>query len=134
MLGAKNKKWKTCKTISQNVDSCSFWVVGKVFPLPLLIFSVFLKFTALCFLNFLVIIYFLKNQKRRKIFLSHLTSKLWTVFYWQDQYLGRSHFCTLKHPLVVSYISDVSNSEIVSLLSKLQILYKSKARQEERIC
>ena len=77
---------------------------------------------------------FPQKSEGKKDFLSHLTSKLWAVFYWQDQYLGRSHFHTLKHPLVVFYTSDVSNSKIASLLSKFQILYKSKARQEEQIC
>lgn len=35
---------------------------------------------------------FPQKSEGKKDFLSYLTSKLWAVFYWQDQYLGRSHF------------------------------------------
>lgn len=134
MIYTLNKKWKTCKTISQNVDSCSFWVVGKSFPLPLLVFSACLKFTALRFLrNFLVIIYFLKNQKGRKIFKLSDIKTLGCVLLTRPVF-GKVTLPYTETSLGCFYTSDVSNSKIRHF-SKFQILYKKgKARQEEQIC
>lgn len=131
---------KTCKKISQNVDSCSFCIVGEetIFSLHFILFcifeiycSVFSKFSTRT-TNFLNIRK--KNLKKSLDIESlELSCFVGNVSICEGHFFflfAHCHIPWLFLTLAVFPTTNVSNSKNVSPVSQSQLLDKSKAKQK----